>query len=65
MIGKDQILIERHFYGNVSSIFQAKVLAILRYVENFIERERYNNRIYICSDSRATINALIKTTMES
>jgi len=50
--------------GELATVFQAEVLAILRCMENLIEQEKQNNRIYICSDSRA-INALTKTTTES
>jgi len=46
-------------------VFQAKVLVILRCTENLIERRKKNNRIYICLDNRALINAFTKITTES
>jgi len=52
--------IEKTFLGELITVIQAEVLIILRCMENLIERGRHNNRIYICSGSRAAINALTK-----
>ncbi|KYQ48225.1 hypothetical protein ALC60_12780, partial [Trachymyrmex zeteki] len=46
------------------TIFQVEVLAISRCAELLIDR-KIRHRICICSDSRAVIDALVKTTTES
>ncbi|XP_011686394.1 PREDICTED: uncharacterized protein LOC105449095 [Wasmannia auropunctata] len=51
--------------GGLATVFQAEVLAIHRCAEILTETRRSRHTIYICSDSRAAIEALTKTTIES
>ncbi|XP_011687449.1 PREDICTED: uncharacterized protein LOC105449763 [Wasmannia auropunctata] len=51
--------------GGLATVFQAEVLAIHRCAEILMETRRSRHTIYICSDSRAAIEALTKTTTES
>jgi hypothetical protein len=51
--------------GELATVFQAEVLAILKCVELQILNNTKDRSIYICSDSRAAISALAKTTTES
>jgi hypothetical protein len=48
--------------SNLSTVFSAKVMAILRCAELLLTKNLVNRRIHIVSDSRA---ALAKTTSES
>jgi hypothetical protein len=50
--------------GSLSMMFSAEVMAILRYTELLLTKN-LTRRIYICSDSRAALAALPKTTTES
>ncbi|XP_032688015.1 uncharacterized protein LOC116852108 [Odontomachus brunneus] len=51
--------------GGLATVFQAEVMAILRCVETLAVNDNANQHFYICSDSRAAIHALAKTTTES
>jgi ribonuclease HI len=51
--------------GSLSTIFSAEVMAILRCSELLLTKNLTRRRIHICSDSRAAIAALVKTTTES
>ncbi|XP_032685191.1 uncharacterized protein LOC116850698 [Odontomachus brunneus] len=51
--------------GGLATVFQAEVMAILRYAETLAVNDSANQHFYICSDSRAAIHALAKTTTES
>jgi hypothetical protein len=44
----------------LSTVFQAKVMAILMYTELLVSKKVTRRRIRICSDSRAAIAALAK-----
>jgi hypothetical protein len=46
-------------------VFSAEVLAILRCTELLLTKNLIRKRIHICSDSRAAITALAKTTTKS
>jgi len=50
---------ENILMGRLAMVFQAEMLAILRYIENLIKQGKYNH-IYVCSDDRAAINTLTK-----
>jgi ribonuclease HI len=50
--------------GSLSMVFSAKVMAILRCTELLLTKNLMR-RIHICSDSRAALAALAKTTTES
>jgi hypothetical protein len=50
--------------GSLSTVFSAEVMAILRCAE-LLTKNLTRRRIHICSDSRAAIAALAKTTTES
>ena len=50
--------------GSLSTVFSAKVMAIVRCTELLLT-ENLMRRIHICSDSRAAVVALAKTTTES
>jgi hypothetical protein len=49
--------------GSLSTVFSAKVMAILRCTE--LIKNLMRKRIHICSDSTAALAALAKTTTES
>ena len=51
--------------GELATVFQAEVLAILECARLQISNETRNKKIRICTDSRAAIGALAKTTTES
>jgi hypothetical protein len=51
--------------GSLSMVFSAKVMAILRCTELLLTENLTRRRIHICSDSRAAIAALAKTTTKS
>jgi len=51
--------------GELATVFQAEVLAILECANPLTLVEATNRNILICSDSRAAINALAKTITES
>jgi ribonuclease HI len=51
--------------GNLSTVFSAEVIAILRCAELLLTKNLTRRRIHICSDSRVAIAALAKTTTES
>jgi ribonuclease HI len=51
--------------GSLSTVFSAEVMAILRCTELLLTKNLMRRRIHICSDSRAAIAALAKTTTES
>ncbi|XP_011705799.1 PREDICTED: uncharacterized protein LOC105460998, partial [Wasmannia auropunctata] len=51
--------------GGLATVFQAKVLANHRCAEILTETRRSRHTIYICSDSRAAMEAFTKTTTES
>jgi len=51
--------------GRMATVFQAEVLAIHRCAEILLTRADANYRHRICSDSRAALDALKKTTTES
>jgi len=51
--------------GKLASVFQAEVLAIHRCAETLLTRAIADYRLFICTDSRAALDALIKTTTES
>jgi hypothetical protein len=51
--------------GSLSTVFSAEVMAILRCPELLSTKNLGRRRIHICSDSRAAIAALAKTTTES
>jgi hypothetical protein len=51
--------------GSLPTVFLTDVMAILRGVELLLTKNLTRRRIYICSDSRAAIAALAKTTTES
>ena len=51
--------------GELATVFQAEVLAILECARLQISNEIRNKKIRICTDSRAAIGALAKTTTES
>jgi hypothetical protein len=51
--------------GSLSTVFSAKVMAILRYTELLLTKNLTRRRIHICSDSRAALAALAKTTTKS
>jgi hypothetical protein len=51
--------------GSLSMIFSAEVVAILRCTELLLTKNLTRRRIHICSDSRAAIVALAKTTTKS
>jgi hypothetical protein len=51
--------------GSLSTVFSAKVMAILRCTELLLTKNLVRRRIHICSDSRAVLAALAKTTTKS
>jgi hypothetical protein len=51
--------------GSLSTVFSAEVMAILRCAEILLTKNLTRRRIHICSDSRAAIAALVKTTTKS
>ncbi|XP_071579823.1 uncharacterized protein [Temnothorax nylanderi] len=51
--------------GSHSTVFTAEILAILRCTEHLLSNNTRGRKINICSDSRAAILALAKTTTES
>jgi ribonuclease HI len=51
--------------GSLSTVFSAEVMAILRCTKLLLTKNLTRRRIHICSDSRAAIAALAKTTTES
>jgi ribonuclease HI len=51
--------------GSLSTIFSAKVIAILRCTELLLTKNLKRRRIHICSDNRAALAALVKTATES
>jgi ribonuclease HI len=51
--------------GRFSTVFSAEVIAILRCTELLLSKNLMRRRIHICSDSRAAIATLAKTTTES
>jgi ribonuclease HI len=51
--------------GSLSTVFCAEVMAILRCTELLLTKTLARRRIRICSDSRAVLAALAKTTTES
>jgi ribonuclease HI len=48
--------------GSVSTVFQAEVMAFMGCTELLLSKNIIRMRIHICSDSRAAIAALAKTT---
>jgi hypothetical protein len=50
---------------SLSTVFSAKVMAILRFTELLLTKNLIRRRIHIYSDSRAALAALSKTTTES
>ena len=51
--------------GSLSTVFSAEEVAILRCTELHLTKNLMRRRIHICSDSRAALAALVKTTTES
>jgi ribonuclease HI len=51
--------------GSLSTVFSAEVMAILRCMEFLLTKNLTRRKIPICSDSRAALAALAKTTTES
>jgi hypothetical protein len=51
--------------GSLSTVFSAEVMAILRRTELLLTKNRMRRKIHFCSDSRAVIAALARTTTES
>jgi ribonuclease HI len=51
--------------GSLSTVFSSEVMAILRCTKLLLTKNLTRRRIRICSDSRAAIAALAKTTTES
>ena len=51
--------------GSHSTVFTAEILAILKCTEYLLNKDTKGKKINICSDSRAAIQALAKTTTES
>jgi hypothetical protein len=51
--------------SSLSMVFCAEVMAILRCTELLLTKNRMRRRIHICSDSRAALTALAKTTSKS
>ncbi|XP_024893734.1 uncharacterized protein LOC112468686 [Temnothorax curvispinosus] len=51
--------------GSHSTVFTAEILAILKCTEYLLNKDTKEKKINICSDSRAAIQALTKTTTES
>jgi hypothetical protein len=51
--------------GSISMVFSAEVMAIQRCTELLLTKNLRRRRIHICSDSRAALAALAKTTTES
>jgi hypothetical protein len=51
--------------GSLSMVFSADVMAILSCTELLLTKNLTRRRIHICSDSRAALAALAKTTAES
>ena len=51
--------------GSLSTVFSAEAMAILRCTELLLTKNLMRRRIHICSDSRAALAALAKTTAES
>jgi ribonuclease HI len=51
--------------GSLSTVFSAEAMAILRCTELLLTKNFMRTRIHICSDSRAALAALVKTTAES
>lgn len=45
--------------GNLASVFQAEVFAILRGTSSMISRDDSGKKIFVCSDSEASIKALM------
>ena len=51
--------------GSLSTVFSAKLMAILRCTELLLTKKLMWKRIHICSDSRAALASLAQTTTES
>ena len=51
--------------GSISTVFSAEVMAILRCTEVLMTKILLRRRIHTCSDSKAALAALAKTTTES
>jgi hypothetical protein len=51
--------------GSLSTVFSAKVMAILRCTEILLTKNLMRRRIHTCSDSRTALVTLAKTTTES
>ena len=51
--------------GSLSTVFFAEVMAILRCTELVLTKNLMRRSIHICSDSRAALVALAKTTIKS
>jgi ribonuclease HI len=51
--------------SSLSTVFSAEVMAILRCMELLLTKHLMRRRIQICSDSRAALAALAKTTTQS
>ena len=56
---------ESSHIGSISTVFSAEVLTILRCTELLLTKNLIRKRIHICSDRRAAITALAKTTTKS
>jgi len=56
---------ESYSLEELATVFQAEVLAVLECANTLTLVKATNRNILICSDSRAAINALAKTTTES
>jgi hypothetical protein len=51
--------------SSLSTVFSAKVMAILRHTQLLLTKNRKRRRIHICSDSMAALVALAKTITKS
>jgi ribonuclease HI len=51
--------------GSLSTVFSAEVMATLWCTELLLTKNHMRRKIHICSDSRAALGTLMKTTIES